>query len=136
MPMRSNGMLVSVPMGTWGSGPFANDAALDFVGGVIDHLMEAVGEFMAEPQIDETFDAAFAAIALINAVMERTPSRPWADGGPVDGEPIRAAMLACFDEQIEGMGPAPGFAQEQRATLVETLDAFVALLKPRRADGE
>ncbi|MEZ4399738.1 MAG: DUF4259 domain-containing protein [Kofleriaceae bacterium] len=117
-------------MGTWQAGPFGNDAALDFVGSVIDHLMSAVDEFMAAPEIDETFDAAFAAIALLNGVMAHTPSRPWADGAAVDGGPIRTAMLACFDEQIDGMAPAADFKQDQRAALVATLDTFVDFLTP------
>ncbi len=113
-------------MGTWAAGPFGNDAALDFVGDTLTALMAPVNEFMASPEIDETFDAAFAAIALINGVMAATPCRPWADGAVVDAVPIRAAMLRCFDEQIEGMAPDAGFERDQRAALVATLDAFVA----------
>ncbi len=116
-------------MGTWAAGPFGNDAALDFVGDVIDHLMKAVNEFMASPEIDETLDPAFAAIVLLNGIMAQTPSRPWADGAVVDGEPIRAAMLACFDDNIASMEPAAGFAQDQRAALVAALDTFVAHLR-------
>lgn len=113
-------------MGTWAAGPFGNDAALDFVGGVIDQLTDALREFMAEPQIDETFDAAFAAIALLNGVMAQTPCKPWDNdaGAPLDPAPICAAMLACFDEQIDGMEPDPDFKRDQRAALVATLDAF------------
>lgn len=116
-------------MGTWAAGPFGNDAALDYVGGVLDHLMGPVQEFLDDPMIDETFDPAFAAIALMNGIMATTPSRPWVDGGVLDGEPIRAAMLKCFDEQIAGMEPAEGFERDQRASLVATLDRFVAFLK-------
>ena len=115
-------------MGTWAAGPFGNDSAMDFVGGVFDTLMEPVDEFMEEPEIDETLDPAFAAIALMNLMMTKTSARPWRDGGVVDGAPIRAAMLRCFDDQIDGMDPAEGFAAEQRAALVTALDAFVAHL--------
>jgi hypothetical protein len=115
-------------MGTWDAGPFANDAALDFVGESIGHIMGTVDEFMGAPQIDETFDAAFAAIALLNAIMGVTPSRPWRDGGVVDGAPIRAAMLRCFDEQIDDLDPDPEFKQKQRVALIATLDRFVAFL--------
>lgn len=113
-------------MGTWAAGPFGNDAALDFVGASLTELMEPVEEFLESPEIDETFDPAFAAIALMNAIMALTPCRVWGDGEQLDGEPIRAAMLACFDEQIASMEPAPGFEQEQRAALVAELDRFVA----------
>lgn len=111
-------------MGTWAAGPFGNDTALDFVGDVIDQLMGAILEFMESPEIDETFDAAFAAVALLNVVMERTPSRPWIEDGPVDAAPIREAMLACYDSQIDGMEPQGTFKVDQRAALVAALDEF------------
>ncbi len=113
-------------MGTWAAGAFGNDAALDLVGATLTELMAPVAEFLESPEIDETFDPAFAAIAMMNAIMTLTPCRAWGDDGQVDGEPIRAALLDCFDQQIEGMQPAAGFAQEQRAALVAELDRFVA----------
>lgn len=119
-------------MGTWAAGPYGNDAALDFVADVVAQLMSTVNEFVETPQIDESFDPAFAAIDLLNAIMERTPSRPWADGGVVDGAPIRDAMLRCYDEQIDSMAPDPDFKVDQRAALVTTLDAFVKHLQRGR----
>jgi hypothetical protein len=115
-------------MGTWAAGPFENDAALDFVGEVVDQLMGAVDEFLEEPQIDETFDPAFAAIALLNEVMSRTSARPWdrEAGAERDPAPIVAAMLGCYDEQIGDMGPSPDFERDQRAALVLELDRFRA----------
>jgi hypothetical protein len=114
-------------MGTWEAGPFENDAALDFVGEVIDQLMVPINAFMDSPEIDETFDAAFAAIALLNAVMDLTPSRPWSGDNPVGGAPIREAMLSCYDEQIDDMDPDPEFKTDQRTALVAALDTFVNL---------
>jgi hypothetical protein len=118
-------------MGTWASGPFCNDAALDYVGELIDHIMGAVDEFMESPEIDETFDAAFAAIALLNEIMKATPSRPWRDGAVLDGAPIRTAMLRCFDEQIDGLEPKPQFKRAQRKALVANLNRFVAFLRKK-----
>jgi len=37
-------------MGTWDAGPFNNDAAADYVAGVVDHLMKPVDAFLADPQ--------------------------------------------------------------------------------------
>jgi hypothetical protein len=118
-------------MGTWDAGPFENDAAMDLVGEVVDGLRAPVDEFLAAPQIDETFDPAFAAVALLNEVMTRTPARPWWDGkGPKPGD-VRAAFLRCYDEQIEGMDPDPDFKVAQRAALVAELDRFVRLLEEK-----
>lgn len=115
-------------MGTWAAGPFSNDAALDFVGDVIDHLMQPVNAFLEDPRIDEGFDEAFAAIALLNQIMRTTSSRPWSEDEVVDGAPIREAMLRCYDEQIDGLDPNPSFKTEQRRALVDALDTFVAEL--------
>ena len=116
-------------MGTWDAGPFENDAAMDFVGRVIDSLMEPVDAFLGASQIDETFDEGFAAIALLNEVMQRTPARPCRNGGPVAGPPIRDAFLRCFDEQIDGMGPGPEFKTAQRAALDAELARFIRFLE-------
>lgn len=118
-------------MGTWAAGPFGNDAAADFVMDVVARLMEPVDAFLASPEIDETFDEAFAAVALLNGLMARSSARPWdaAAGERRAAGPIVAALLACFDEQIDGMGPAEGFKEEQRAALVAECDRFAALLK-------
>ena len=115
-------------MGTWGAGPFANDGALDYVGSVIDFLMKPVDAFVASPEIDETFDPAFAAIELLNEVMRVTPSRPYRREG-FDPAPMSQAMISCFDEQIDGMGPDEEFKAEQRAALVSALETFVAFTK-------
>jgi Domain of unknown function (DUF4259) len=113
-------------MGTWDSGPFSNDAALDCVGDFIDKLNEPINEFLASPEIDETFDACFAAIAILNIIMQRTVSRPYrAEGYPA--QQIADTMLRCFDEQIDGMEPDENYKHEHRAALVVELATFVEL---------
>jgi len=119
-------------MGTWDAGPFHNDAAMDFVGEHVDGLMTVLDAFLDEPEIDETFDEAFAALALLNGVMAMCSARPWdAEASAVrDPAPIRAAFLACYDEQIDGMMPDPDFKRVHREKLVEQLDRFDAFLAP------
>jgi len=117
-------------MGTWAAGPFGNDMAADFVGGVVDGLMEPVDAFLAEPEIDETFDEAFAAIALLNEVMTRTPTRPWDAKARAKraAAPIVEALIACFDEQIDSMGPDEDYKREHRAALVAECERFTKLV--------
>lgn len=115
-------------MGTWDAGPFENDAAMDFAGEAIDQLMAPVYEFLEEPQIDETFDAAFAAVAMLNAVMKVCNARPWKDGDTLDPKPVRAALLKCFDDQIDDMDPDPEFKVAQRKSLDAVTAEFVALV--------
>jgi phosphatidylserine/phosphatidylglycerophosphate/cardiolipin synthase-like enzyme len=115
-------------MGTWDAGPFNNDAAMDFIGELLDTLKQPVNDFLESPEIDETFDAAFAAIAMMNEVMTRTSGRPWHDGNVMKSGPIVAAMVQCFDEQIDGMEPDDEFKTQHRAALMAELDRFQSLL--------
>lgn len=117
-------------MGTWAAGPFGNDSATDFVGSVVDGLMVPVDAFLASPEIDETFDNAFAAIALLNEVMSRTPTRPWDYKAHKtrSPEPIVEALLTCLDGQISDLGSDGDFQTEQRAALVEECRRFTRLL--------
>lgn len=115
-------------MGTWGSGPFDNDEALDFVGEIVDQLMLRVDDFIATPMIDETFDSALAAVAVLNEVMSRSPVRPFDEqaGAERDPAPIRQAMMSCYDSQIDGMEPEPDFKAEKREVVEAEMDRFVA----------
>lgn len=107
--------LPTIPsMGAWGAGPFENDAAMDYVGGLIDHMMGAVKEFMSSPSIDDGFDEAFAAIALLNRVMSSSKSRAHDADGQLDAKPIREAMLRCFDEQIDEFDPDSDYKRDLR----------------------
>jgi hypothetical protein len=115
-------------MGTWAAGPFGNDSALDFMGDLFDFLMKPVDEFLESPEIDETFDAALAAVAAMNSLMRITVARPWRNDAEVDAAAIAAALHTCFDEQIDGMEPAEDFAEEQGAALRVETDAFVELV--------
>lgn len=118
-------------MGTWAAGPFGNDQAMDWIGETLAGLMEPIDAFLEEPEIDETFDEAFAALAVINEVIELSGARPWDDEASDvrAATPITTALLKCFDEQIDGMQPDPDYKAEQRAALVATCKRFEALVK-------
>lgn len=116
-------------MGTWGPGAFDNDYALDWVASLVDEqLMPTIDGFLQHPQIDGDFDFAVAAVSVLNAIMRESGTRPWRDDDVLDGKPVRAAFLKCFDEQIDGLKPQPGFKEEKRAALVALLDEMVRLL--------
>jgi hypothetical protein len=117
-------------MGTWAAGPFESDEALDFVDDMAARLIDAVESFVRNPQIEEGFDTAFAAVGLLNVVVAGSPAlipagSPVGLPSPEDARRWREAMLKCFDEQLEELAPQPGFAGEQRAKLVEHLGRLV-----------
>ena len=125
-------------MGTWAAGPFENDAALDFTDDIATQLVEAVESFVRSPRIDGGFDEAFAAVGLLNVIAKGSDSFGMA-GSPItvpepgDARRWRAAMLECFDEQIEELSPKAGFVEAQRAKLVEHLDRLVATAEATHA---
>ncbi len=110
-------------MGTWAAGPFGNDAALDYVGEIVDTLVENIESFMRSPQIDEGFDDAFAAVALLNVVATASSA-----SCPEPDVVLRwqKTMLKCFDEQIESLSPKKDFVRRQRAAVTS---AFAKLLR-------
>jgi hypothetical protein len=115
-------------MGTWAAGPFGNDMAMDFVGEVFDMLMEPVDIFMESPEIDETFDEAFVAIAMLNQLMQITEARPYKPNG-VDGRAIAGELMRCFDDGIDDMAPDDDFKHDHRAALVTATNTFVSLVE-------
>ncbi|MBS2027799.1 MAG: DUF4259 domain-containing protein [Deltaproteobacteria bacterium] len=109
-------------MGTWAAGPFSNDAALDYVGDAVDEICNTLDAFMEAPAIDEGFDEAFAAVALLNVLSQHTPAAP---PEPERVKEWQKAMLECFDAEIDSMQPDAAFKRDHRAALEK---AFVDLL--------
>src|SRR5262249_20119316 len=121
-------------MGTWAAGPFENDAALDYLGDLVDRLENTILDFVAQPLVDDTLDAAFAAVALLNILAEHTPTclrQPEAARG------WREVFLRCYDEQIDRLKPDPTFKVQQREALMRELDQLVAAAdRQARSDRE
>lgn len=110
-------------MGTWAAGPFGSDAALDFVDEKVSELVATVKACVDDPQIDDGFDEAFAAVALLNAVLRASEtSTPTAD----EALRWRNTLIAAFDDQIESVNPQGDFKERQRAALLLELDALVS----------
>ncbi|BCM93829.1 hypothetical protein IAD21_05720 [Abditibacteriota bacterium] len=108
-------------MGTWGEGNFENDGALDFVGGLIDELVEKINECFADEDLaalDEDGEAVIVpGVHVISVLNEQCHAAPpkldiiigWRD-----------KYLAIFDEQIGGLDPVKGFEQKRRAIIEAT----------------
>ena len=110
-------------MGTWAAGPFGNDAALDFLGDVLGELAAGIEKFVANPRIDDGFDEAFAAMAVIEVVCEH------AAGGPPKPEVVerwRKVMLDCYDGHVDELEPDEAFKRDHRTKLVKCFDALRA----------
>ncbi len=110
-------------MGTWAAGNFANDGALDYVGGVIDGLVRRIeecfaGEDMA--RLDEEGEAVIVPSAEIISLLHEN-----CKAAPPKVEVVsdwKTRYLAIFDEQIDGLEPAGDYATERRAVIVATFE--------------
>ena len=59
-------------MGTWDSGPFENDMAMDFVSEVVDSLMQPVNNFLEEPMVVVHRPAPLA-VVVVGVIGRRRP---------------------------------------------------------------
>jgi hypothetical protein len=116
-------------MGTWGPGNFDSDAALDYLGGVIDRLTDTVEELFAEERAsldDQGEGKLMPTVEMISVLCD------WCSGAPPHPPQIlrwKRHYLEIYDDQIDGLLLAgkEGFGQERRAHIVRTFDRLVSL---------
>lgn len=119
-------------MGTWGSGNFENDAALDAFGGVVDDLVERLEEaFDAEIYIEDV-EGEIALVEVL-AVLGEHCARPYLDRTKVVAWAER--VLAAYDAQIDGLEPTEDFKRERRAVIERTFGRLLAVLDPAQKPG-
>jgi hypothetical protein len=113
-------------MGSWSAGPFGNDAALDYVGGIMDRLMSPVRVVLETPTLGSHFLHAMAAIAIMREIMRISPVRPWdrKTEAEIDPRAIRTAFIEMFDAKFNDEGD-PEYRAKRRASMITTLDEFV-----------
>ncbi len=93
-------------MGTWGAGTFEDDGALDYLGGVIDSLVERIEEILADEEwsmLDEEGEAVLVpSVHIISVLVEHC-------GGalPKAAQVLkwRKKYLKIFNEEIGGLAP-------------------------------
>jgi hypothetical protein len=112
-------------MGTWGAGHFESDAALDRIGELIDSLGAEITELLEEDDfgIDEGFDEAVALVEVVRVIHTSAGTAPPRE---TVVNKWRKRLLKVFDDQIEDMDPAEGFAKARRAAIVKTFDELAA----------
>ncbi|MFJ8043384.1 DUF4259 domain-containing protein [Kitasatospora sp. NPDC096147] len=113
-------------MGTWGSGNFESDTALDHLSIVIDRLVGEVAEAMAgdpvELEPDEYWGVAVPChLELLHALAEGG----YAGGSLPEAEVVegwKRTFMAVWEQSIDGLEPSPAFKEERRAVLHRTFD--------------
>ena len=100
-------------MGTWGAGVYENDAALDWVGDLIESLSKGINKDIGdfdEGSGDELL-AAIDTIAVLCAHSGGAPPKP----AEIDG--WRDSYFRCFDSYITGLTPDPEYVESQRRVI-------------------
>lgn len=109
-------------MGSWASGNFDNDSALDFLSDVIKN----VDQDIRPPEDVEDIDMLMGAVAIRKALVELVPANP----PPREQiEELKDAVLQLYDDEIDSLDPSEETKIERRRVIEKTFDDFLKLLK-------
>ncbi|MFI5532912.1 DUF4259 domain-containing protein [Kitasatospora sp. NPDC051853] len=126
-------------MGTWGSGNFESDAALDHLSIVVDRLVSEVAEAMADDPVaiepDEYWGVAVPCnLELLHVLAQAGYARDDLPEAEVI-EGWKRTFMAVWERTIDGLEPSPRFKDERRAVLNRTFDQLIdATTRPPAAD--
>ena len=118
-------------MGTWGAGNFDNDGAADYVGELTDGwvatLVANIEECFADKDrsaVDEDGEAVIMpSVAVMSVLCEHCQAQP---PKPEVVARWEQEYLAIYDDQIAGLDPNRGYADERRQLIVETFTTLKA----------
>lgn len=107
-------------MGTWGSGNFDSDSAMDIVDSLQSRWHRTIEKTLRDGRLDVAEGIVMPLVALMVSIEPMAPPEAsvvadW-----------RRRYIALFDAQIRTLDPAPGYAKQRRAAIVKTFDALAA----------
>jgi len=116
-------------MGTWGSGNFDSDDALDYLSQITNPLVEKLLEVMESPELaeaDEESDKCMVAVEILTLLSqyhcnERLTPQVIAD--------CRHTMLTEWDASIDGLDPDPDYKVARRQVIKESFDKLQAVVQ-------
>ncbi|MFE6871552.1 DUF4259 domain-containing protein [Kitasatospora sp. NPDC057692] len=113
-------------MGTWGSGNFESDTALDHLSMVVDRLVTEVAEAMAGDPVELEPDEYWGVAVPCNLELLHTLVRAGHGAHDLPDAGVitqwKTAFMAVWERSIDGMEPAPGFKEARRSVLNRTFD--------------
>lgn len=103
-------------MGTWDTGIFDNDEALDYVCELMDNLAGNINEFFEteDPELGEGEGKVVPSVAIIQLLSEHCGAAP---PKTEQIEAWRKRYLHIYDEQIDGFEPEAAFKSARRETI-------------------
>src|SRR5262249_4859264 len=97
-------------MGTWGTGNFESDDALDFVDEQIDRFVAIITEIFADEQrfrLDEGAEGQLMpSVEILILLCERSRALLPTE---IDVAALKRRYLDMYDAQIDGLSAAPGY---------------------------
>lgn len=126
-------------MGTWGSGNFESDTALDHLSIVVDRLVTEVAEAMAGDPVEIEPDEFWGVAVPCNLELLHVLAQAGyaVDHLPEAGvvEEWKKTFMAVWEETIDGLEPSPVFKEERRSVLNRTFDQLAdAIARHAAAD--
>lgn len=113
-------------MGTWGSGNFESDTALDHRSVVVDRLVTEVAEAMAGDPVELEPDEYWGVAVPCNLELLHVLAQAGYAGGDLpEAEVIeewKKTFMAVWERTIDGLEPSPIFTEERRSALNRTFD--------------
>ncbi|MGY0465699.1 DUF4259 domain-containing protein [Kitasatospora sp. cg17-2] len=127
-------------MGTWGSGNFESDTALDHLSAVVGRLVEEVAEAMAGDPVglepDEYWGVAVPCQLELLHVLARSGH---ASGELPEAEVVegwKETFMAVWERTIDGLEPKPEYKKQRREVLIRTFDQLAADARQAAADQD
>lgn len=133
-------------MGSFGAGNFENDAALDARQDAINHVTNAIREWLSGNSFYvEDVDSVMGYVATLVAILENTRAtataggeadplltflQGMADGGGPPKEDVLAwqeQVISTYDAEIDELEPDEEYKVERRQVIVETFARLTAL---------
>ena len=117
-------------MGTWGSGNFDNDYALDYLSTVCAPLVDTLAEVVAHPEVAEAdenggIDSLVAAEILTNLCRYYYSERLT----PELITNCRDIVLSQWDATIDELDPKPAYKIERRQVMQQTFERLLVAVQ-------
>ncbi|MFJ8430927.1 DUF4259 domain-containing protein [Kitasatospora sp. NPDC094019] len=124
-------------MGTWGSGNFESDTALDHLSAVVGRLVGEVAEAMAGDPVELEPDEYWGVAVPCQLELLHVLAQAGHAGGELPPAEVvegwQETFMAVWERTIDGLEPKPEYKVERRKVLNRTFEQLAAAA--RRGDN-
>ncbi|MFJ4793667.1 DUF4259 domain-containing protein [Kitasatospora purpeofusca] len=127
-------------MGTWGSGNFESDTALDHLSAVVGRLVEEVAEAMAGDPVGLEPDEYWGVAVPCQLELLHVLAQAGHAGGELPEAEVvegwKETFMAVWEHSINGLEPKPEYKKQRREVLIRTFDHLAADAQQAAADQD